>query len=173
MERLDGGKFCAAAPVKCARDRRHQGQPPDAGQLRRRNQGPKVPHRERFLPHDGYHKDYKTGKSAEEILKRHGFRVRPVPNDSIENGIKAARQTLAQTVFDKDKAAPIVDALKRYRRAINSSTNEPGAPLHDDASHGADNYRYIALCAEQMTNEDEVMPVIVPSFDPLDTELGI
>lgn len=126
-----------------------------------------------FLPHDGYHKDYKTGKSAEEILKRHGFRVRPVPNDSIENGIKAARQTLAQTVFDKDKAAPIVDALKRYRRAINSSTNEPGAPLHDDASHGADNYRYIALCAEQMTNEDEVMPVIVPSFDPLDTELGI
>ena len=114
-----------------------------------------------------------TGDEAEEILKRHGFRVRPVPNDSIENGIKAARQTLAQTVFDKDKAAPIVDALKRYRRAINSSTNEPGAPLHDDASHGADNYRYIALCAEQMTNEDEVMPVIVPSFDPLDTELGI
>lgn len=125
-----------------------------------------------FLPHDGYHKDYKTGKSAEEILKRHGFKVRPVPQASIEGGIKAARETLSQTVFDKTKAAPIVDALKRYRRAINSSTNEPGAPLHDDASHGADNYRYIALCAEQMTNEDQAPQPIV-DFAPLDAEIGM
>lgn len=125
-----------------------------------------------FLPHDGYHKDYKTGKSAEEILKRFGFKVKPVPNDSIENGIKAARLTLAQTVFDKTKAAPIVDSLKRYRRAINSATQEPGAPLHDDASHGADNYRYIALCAEQMTNEDEERFDVLPAHEALDPEMG-
>ena len=124
-----------------------------------------------FLPHDGYHKDYKTGKSAEEILKRFGFRVRQVSNAGIEAGIKAARQTLAQSVFDKTKAAPMVDALKRYRRAINSATQEPGAPLHDDASHGADNYRYIALCAEQMTNEDEDMRVVTLDF-VLDSEMG-
>ena len=42
-----------------------------------------------FLPHDGYHKDYKTGKSAEEILKRFGFKVRQVSNTSIEAGINA------------------------------------------------------------------------------------
>lgn len=124
-----------------------------------------------FLPHDGYHKDYKTGQSAEEILKRYPFRVKKVPSDSVESGIKAARQTLAQTVFDKTKAADIVEALKRYRRAINSTTSEPGAPLHDDASHGADNYRYIALCAEQMTNEDEA-PIFVHAFEALDPEMG-
>lgn len=126
-----------------------------------------------FLPHDGYHKDFKTGKSAEEILKRHGFRVMKVPQVTVEAGIKAARATLPMTVFDKDKAAPIVDALKRYRRAINSQTNEPGAPLHDDASHGSDNYRYIALCAEQMVDEDEQLTIRVDSFDPLDDEIGI
>lgn len=126
-----------------------------------------------FLPHDGYHKDYKTGKSAEEILKRHGFKVKPVPKDSIENGIKAARATLPQTAFDKIKAEPIVNALKRYKRAINSTTNEPGAPLHDDASHGADNYRYIALCAEQMVDDDpRDLPGRVEVFDPFDPEMG-
>jgi len=125
-----------------------------------------------YLPHDAFHKDYKTGKSAEEILKRYGFKVRPVPNTSIEAGIKAARQTLAQSVFDKTKAAPMVDALKRYRRAINSTTQEPGAPLHDDASHGADNYRYIALCAEQMTNEDEGSMAAVARYEALDPEMG-
>lgn len=127
-----------------------------------------------FLPHDGYHKDYKTGKSAEEILKRYKFKVKPVPSVSIEAGIKAARATLPQTVFDKTKAADIVDAMKRYKRSINSSTDEPGAPLHDDASHGADNFRYIALCAEQMTNEDEGgAPIKVEDFGALDVELGI
>lgn len=127
-----------------------------------------------FLPHDGFHKDYKTGKSAEEILKRYKFKVKPVPNVSIEAGIKAARATLPQTVFEKSKAAAIVDAMKRYKRSINSSTDEPGAPLHDDASHGADNFRYIALCAEQMTNEDEGdTPIKVEDFGVLDAELGI
>ena len=98
--------------------------------------------------------------------------MRQVPNTSIEAGIKAARQTLAQSVFDKTKAAPMVDALKRYRRAINSTTQEPGAPLHDDASHCADNYRYIALCAEKMTNEDEGFTAVTARYEALDPKMG-
>ena len=46
-----------------------------------------------------------------------------MPNEQHRERHQGGAQTLAQTVFDKDKAAPIVDALKRYRRAINSSTN--------------------------------------------------
>jgi phage terminase large subunit len=128
-----------------------------------------------FLPHDGYHKDFKTGKSAAEMLQRYFTRkqIRQVPNESIENGIKAARMTLPMTVFDKTKAAPMVEDLKRYRRAINSQTQEPGAPLHDNASHGADNYRYIALCAEQMVNEEEgSVSARVPAFEPFDATMG-
>lgn len=127
-----------------------------------------------FLPHDGYHKDFKTGKSAAEILKRffkEPGQIKPVPKMSIEAGIKAARETLGQTAFDQTKAKPMVEALKRYRRAINSTTQEPGAPLHDASSHCADAYRYIAICAEQMTNEEVRDTPVIP-FEPLDAEMG-
>lgn len=128
-----------------------------------------------FLPHDGYHKDFKTGVTAEKILQKF-FKpssIRKVPSESIENGIKAARMALAQTVFDKVKAAKQIEALKRYRRAINSTTGEPGAPLHDAASHGADNYRYLALCASQMTNEDDDRTAnTTQPFQPFDAEMG-
>jgi phage terminase large subunit len=44
--------------------------------------------------------------------------------------------------------------LKRYRRQINQQTNEPGAPLHDEYSHGADVMRYLAIVADQLSNDE-------------------
>ena len=125
-----------------------------------------------FLPHDGYHKDFKSGQSAEQILKKFGRKVKPVPNESVEAGIKAGRMALGQAVFAKGKTDRLIECLKRYRRAINSTTGEPGAPLHDEYSHGADNWRYVALCAEQMTNEGEYQAPKV-EFEILDPEMGI
>ncbi|MNU10179.1 hypothetical protein D3C72_2571840 [compost metagenome] len=46
-----------------------------------------------------------------------------------------------------------MQCLKRYRRSINQQTQEPGGPMHDEWSHGADDFRYIAVNAESMTNE--------------------
>lgn len=125
-----------------------------------------------YLPHDGFHKDFKTGKSAEQILKAFGRKVKPVPNTSVEAGIKACRMALGQMVFAKGKTDRLVECAKRYRRAINTATNEPGAPLHDEFSHGADNLRYIALCADQMSNEDMRDDIKIPDFAMLDPELG-
>jgi phage terminase large subunit len=107
-----------------------------------------------WLPHDGKHKDFKTGKSTEEILRAFGRKPKMVPNISIEDGIKAARMTMRQTYFDKAKAGRLVECLKRYRRQVNANTNEPGAPLHDEYSHGADDYRYLSLVAERIGNEE-------------------
>jgi phage terminase large subunit len=107
-----------------------------------------------YLPHDGRHKDYRTGKSAEDIMKALGWDVEITPNISIEDGIRLTRMTFPRVYFDKTKAARLVQCAKRYRRSINQQTNEPGAPLHDEWSHGADNLRYIAVNAESMTNED-------------------
>jgi phage terminase large subunit len=72
---------------------------------------------------------------------------------SIEGGIKVARMALGRTYFDK-KATGLVDRLKRYRRVVNASTNEPGSPLHDESSHGADCYRYLSIIADRLTNEN-------------------
>jgi phage terminase large subunit len=126
-----------------------------------------------FLPHDGFHKDYKTGKSAEQILKAFGRKVKPVPSVSIEAGIKACRMALGQMVFAKGKTARLVECAKRYRRAVSTTTGEPGAPLHDEFSHGADNLRYIALCADQMSNEDVVTGLAFDSYSTADDGMGL
>ena len=76
-----------------------------------------------------------------------------VPRMDVEGGIKAARLAFGRCYFDVDKAAELVQRLKRYRRAISSVTNEAGAPLHDENSHGADAFRYMAMIADRMDND--------------------
>jgi phage terminase large subunit len=105
-----------------------------------------------FLPHDGKSRDYKSGLSAEDIMRKQGWTVRIVPVSSIESGIKIARMHFHKCYFDKS-ANRLLECLKNYKRSINSSTNEPGAPLHDEYSHGADAFRYMATSVEQMKNE--------------------
>ena len=105
-----------------------------------------------FLPHDGQSKDFKHGISAEDIMKKLGWDIRIVPKQDIESGIKVARMNFHRIYFDKS-AQRLVECLKNYRRSINSATNEPGAPLHDEFSHGADAFRYLCTSIEAMKNE--------------------
>jgi len=127
-----------------------------------------------YLPHDGRTKDFKTGKSAEEILKAFGRRVKITPSLSVEDGIKAARMAFGQAVFDASKTTRLVECLKRYRRAINAATNEPGAPVHDEYSHGADVFRYLAINADGMSNEDQrAPPVTARDYGVLDRGMGM
>ena len=107
-----------------------------------------------FLPHDGTHKDFKTGLSTQEILKRLGRSVKITPNISVEEGIKLARMSFRQMVFDKHKSARLLECLKRYKRRV-SKNGEPGSPEHDESSHMADAFRYLAINAESLTNENE------------------
>ncbi len=106
-----------------------------------------------FLPHDGRARNAQTGMSPIELLTRLGRDVEEVPNIGVEEGIKAARQTFPRVYFDRNNASQLFNVLGRYRRAINQTTQQPGAPLHDDNSNGADAFRYMAVIAEQMTNE--------------------
>jgi phage terminase large subunit len=105
-----------------------------------------------FLPHDGQSKDFKHGISAEDIMRKLGWDTRIVPKQDIESGIKLARMNFHRIYFDKS-ANRLVECLKNYRRSINSATNEPGAPLHDEYSHGADAFRYLCTSIESMTND--------------------
>lgn len=106
-----------------------------------------------FLPHDGGHGDYKTGRSAKEILEDLKWQVEVLPVMNVNEGIRAARMMLKQTYIDRGKCGRLIECLKRYRRAIPSTTGEPANPLHDQYSHGADAIRYTAMAAPQMDNE--------------------
>lgn len=112
-----------------------------------------------WLPHDASHKDFKTGQSTVAILKRMGRKVRMVPQIGVEPGIRATRMVLPRCVFDKQKTARLIECLKRYRRSIPTTTGEPGNPVHDEFSHGADAMRYASVIADQMSNELDEEPI--------------
>lgn len=126
-----------------------------------------------YLPHDGRSKDFKTGKSAEEMLKSFGRKPKITPEIGVEQGIKAARMAFRQTYFDKSKTARLVECLKRYRRIVNNQTQEPGSPVHDEFSHGADCFRYIGVVADQMSNENERVFPTIAGYGVLDPITGI
>lgn len=106
-----------------------------------------------FLPHDGFAKRHQTGKSDAEVLQALGWTVLKAPHMEVEVGIKRARELFSRVYFNKERTVRLVECLKRYRRAINQTTNEPGRPLHDEFSHGADAFRYMAVSADSMTND--------------------
>jgi phage terminase large subunit len=122
-----------------------------------------------FIPHDGRAKDFKTGKSTEEILKAMGRRVTVLGQDGVEEGIKQARMMFPRVYIEQDKCARLLECLKRYRRAIPQNTGEPGAPLHDEFSHGADMFRYAAMAVERMGKPQAAKATVV-DFEPLDAE---
>jgi len=76
--------------------------------------------------------------------------------------------------FDTTKTARLLECLKRYKRAIHSTTGEAMGPLHDEFSHGADCFRYVAQSAEHMLRSQQQKPLARPGggWNPLDREIG-
>ena len=105
-----------------------------------------------YIPHDGRSRDFKSGKSTEEILMALGRTVNVLGREDIEEGIKMARMMFGRVWID-NKASELLNQIKRYRRTQNQSTGTFGAPLHDDSSHGADCFRYLAMAEQNMTND--------------------
>lgn len=113
-----------------------------------------------WLPHDGFAKRHQTGKSDEEVLKAVGRSVMQTPSIEVESGIRVARQVFPRVYFNKDSPGVVrlMECLKRYRRHVSKSTGEPGAPMHDEFSHGADMFRYLCINADQLTNQVRKQP---------------
>jgi phage terminase large subunit len=107
-----------------------------------------------YLPHDGFAKRHQTGKMDSEILGGLGWSIQRTPMMDVESGIKRAREIFSRVYFNKERTTRLVECLKRYRRQISAATNEPGNPLHDEFSHGADAFRYMAVNADQMSNDE-------------------
>jgi len=106
-----------------------------------------------YLPHDGFAKRHQTGKQDAEVLTGFGWSIHRTPQMDVEQGIKRARDIFSRVYFNKERAARLLECLKRYRRQINQVTQEPGQPVHDEFSHGADAFRYLALTADMMSND--------------------
>lgn len=107
-----------------------------------------------WLPHDGFAKRHQTGKTDAKVLEGLGWKVHKVPTTDVESGIKRAREVFPRVYFNKERTGRLIECLKRYRRHVSSTTGEPGNPVHDEFSHGADAFRYLGMCADDLTNDD-------------------
>lgn len=106
-----------------------------------------------WLPWDGAESKFKLtgeGTSPEGILRKFKRTVSIVPQTDVEIGIKKARLIFPRCYFDRSLTVRLRECLKRYRRTIPATTNEPSTPMHDEFSHGADAFRYLAMVADKL-----------------------
>ncbi len=101
-----------------------------------------------WLPHDARAKSLQTGKSMIEQFLEAGITPRLVPQLSVLDGIEAGRQTLAYTYFNEETTRDGLDHLVGYSREYDEKTQTfRSRPKHDQHSHAADAFRYLALAA--------------------------
>jgi phage terminase large subunit len=105
-----------------------------------------------FLPHDAKAQTKTAGgRTGEQIVKALGRTVEIVPNLTVEEGIKQVRTAFPRLWIDKS-CQDWLNAIKRYHRQVSTDGSKTGLPVHDDASHGADALRYLAIVAEKLNN---------------------
>jgi phage terminase large subunit len=110
-------------------------------------------YRDHWLPHDAEHKNM-TGRSTKEIIEGMGLPVRITPKLSIADGINAARMLMNRCYFDQTKCAEGLQALRHYRYAVDPDTKMfSDKPLHDQHSHAADAFRYVAVGLDERPND--------------------
>ena len=106
-----------------------------------------------WIPHDGASKHFLTGKSTQEVMAQAGRTVQVLPRTDVDEGIKLARMVFPRVYCDERKTETLVDCLQNYKYGVNAQTGAFTQPVHDNASHGADAFRYLAMCEGQITNQ--------------------
>jgi len=79
-----------------------------------------------------------------------------VPDLSLQDGIEAARMTLPTCFFDEVACYDGIDHLRSYMREYDEKTQTyRSKPKHDQHSHAADAFRYLALSARKVVRKSK------------------
>lgn len=99
-----------------------------------------------LVPHDAMVKEWGTGRTRVETMKRLGLAPELVPDHARMDGINAGRLTIPLSRFDRTRCAEGIEGLKQYRAEYDEERKvfKP-TPLHDWASNPADAWRYLAM----------------------------
>ncbi len=103
------------------------------------------------LPHDAQQSLLASERTIEQQAKDNGFDVTVLSVASIESGIDAARSIFNRCWFDENKCVDGLNALRRYRYQIDDAGQWSKKPLHDENSHAADAFRYLATAIIEPT----------------------
>jgi len=109
-----------------------------------------------FLPHDARAKSLQTGKSIIEQFLANGIKPQIVPEMSLQDGIEAARLVLPKCYFNEISTYEGVEHLRAYMREWDEKTQTfRNRPKHDQHSHGADAFRYMALSVRPVSSKSQ------------------
>lgn len=98
------------------------------------------------MPHDAGYKDFKTGKSVQEIGWELGIDFEIVPKLAEEDQINAARMIFNRCWFDDEKCAKGIDSLSSYHYDYDTEKRILAAtPLHDWSSHASKAFELMAV----------------------------
>jgi phage terminase large subunit len=112
-----------------------------------------------YLPHDGSTNDKVYDVSYESALKAAGYSVIVVPNQgkgAAKQRIEAGRRYFPSIWFHEETTQPGLDALGWYHEKKDDQRLIGLGPEHDWASHGADAFGLMCICAEQIQRENKV-----------------
>lgn len=105
-----------------------------------------------FVPHDAGARELSSGLSRAEVAQNLGMTFTIVSRLSVQEGIDAVKNILSRCWFDETKCAKGLLALESYKKKWNKSRGcWDEKPLHDNASHGADAFRMLAISIKQTT----------------------
>lgn len=103
-----------------------------------------------YAPHDISVRELGSGLSRMDTAAKLGIRFERIPQQSLEDGIHAARLIFPRAWIDADKCRPGIEALQHYRWDYNERMGEfRSRPVHDWSSHAADAFRYLATALKE------------------------
>lgn len=117
-----------------------------------------------ILPHDADSRSPQTGVTYRSLFEGFGFKdVEIVPRtDDLNAAINQTRMMLPRCVFDKERCARGIEALKGYRREFDGKRQTfRERPYHDWTSHGSDAMR---AAAASMVMPKQEMKLVIPSI---------
>lgn len=127
-----------------------------------------------FLPHDASNESINADRTTEQILIE-SFRnssVFVLPNfpHAVKKGIQAARNVFPLCVFDKEKCADGLSALRHYHYKVDPDTKKVSKePEHDSSSHAADAFRYLSMAITKDDPEESFSKKYAKSDTPKGT----
>ncbi len=100
-----------------------------------------------IAPHDIRIHEYSTGKTRYETASALGINFVMAPDVSLQDGIDVVHNIFPRVYFrNSDDVLLLVKRLENYSKKWDSKLEMwSGSPLHDESSHAADAFRYMAL----------------------------
>lgn len=125
-----------------------------------------------YLPWDSEQERIHVDFNIASQFKAAGFPVEVLKKPPVKAGIMEATTLIRHCNFDEDGCKTGIEVLENYSSKVDKQTGLPlPTPKHDQYSHGADAWRYLAMGLRTLGPETQIAVIQPPSwsiFDDLD-----